>query len=311
MRLTEALNEKGRIQVTASEELLIVSDTPNPDPYDIATNPVALPPYNAPVPGIGMRINYGGYQLVCSNRQWSFYDEDNEFLIKLVAEYTSLSDEQAETERPEGEQTPESEAWQNISIESYAIEKPARGWTKRSEVGTVEGFLVDDIRKAAVNSAGDVVDGLTMQTAGLRMTYGNTKVDDPDFEKLLEYVNTVNDGKWLGADDYTVKIAGYRAEYDQKNQSWSVSVEFVYDPAGHQIRYINAGYNEKVGNNRRAIVDSTYGNPVTKPVPLLKDGTAIPLLTGTAPYEAALINELTLYPYAAKNFDNFFTDCRI
>lgn len=309
MRLTEALNEKGRIQVTASEELLIVSDAPNPDPYDIATNPVALPPYNAPVPGIGMRLNYGGYQLVCSNRQWSFYDEDNEFLIKLVVEYTSLSDEQAETEKPEGEQTPESEAWQNISMESYSIEKPARGWVRRDEVGTIELGIIDDIRTHAVNAAGDAVDGLTMKTSGLRMTYANTKVDDPDFQKLLEYVNTVNDDKWLGAGDYTVMIAGYRTEYDQKNQSWSVSVEFVYDPAGHEIRYLNAGYNEKIGGERRAIVDKSYGNPVTKPVPLDASGVALPL--SGSPYADGAINELTLYPYAVKNFDNFFTDCRI
>lgn len=308
MRLTEALNEKGRIQVTASEELLIVSDTPNPDPYDIATNPVALPPYNAPVPRIGMRINYGGYQLVCSNRQWSFYDEENEFLIKLVAEYTSLSDEQEEPEKPEGEQTPDAEAWQNISIETYDIEKPARGWKTRSDVGTVEYGIIDDIRTHAVNAAGDAVDGLTMKTAGLRMTYTNTKAADPDFQKLFEYANTVNDDKWLGAEDYTVRIAGYRTEYDQKNQSWSVSVEFVYDPTGHQIRYLNAGYNEKVSSSRRAIVDQA-GNPVTKPVPLDANGAALAL--SGSPYADGAVNELTLYPYAAKNFDNFFDECRI
>lgn len=312
LRLTESLDPRGRIQVTASEELLIVSDTANPEFRDIATSPTALPPYGAPVPGIGMRITYGGYVLVCSNRQWSYYDEENEFLVKLVAEYTSLSETQEEPNKPEGQAAPEAEAWQNITLETYAIEKPARGWKKRDEVGIIEHptLPIDDYRKPAMNAAGDVVDGLTMQSAGLRMSYVNSKVESPNFEKLFEYVNTCNDGKWLGADDYTVRIAGYRTEYDQKNQTWSVSVEFVYDPSGQQIQYINAGFNEKIASERRAITDKA-GNPVTKPVPLKEDGEAVPLVAGNAPYVESQINELTLYPYAAKNFDNFFDECGI
>lgn len=305
LRLTESLDPRGRIQVTASEELLIVSDTANPEFRDIATSPTALPPYGAPVPGIGMRITYGGYVLVCSNRQWSYYDEDNEFLVKLVAEYTSLSETQEEPNKPEGQATPEAEAWQNITLETYAIEKPARGWKSRDDVGTIERGIIDDIRTPALNAAGDAMDGLTMQTAGLRMTYLNSNVSSPNFEKLLEYVNTCNDGEWLGASDYTVRIGGYRSDYDQKNQTWSVSVEFVYDPSGQQVRYINAGFNEKIAGERRAITDKA-GNPVTKPVPLKDNGEAVPLAS-----VATDVNELALYPYAAKNFDNFFDECGI
>lgn len=307
MRLTEALGEKGKIQVTASEELLVVCDTAFPDFSSVAADVFPYAPYNAPIPRIGFQLLYGGYLLTCSNRQWS-HVQDAEQCVKVVVEYTAISEDQEEPEKP---QEGDAETWQNISIESYAIEKPARGWIDREEVGTIELGIIDDIRTAAYNTAGDVVDGLTMQTAGLRLTYTNTKVADPDFQKLFEYQNTVNDGEWLGADDYTVKVAGYRAEYDQKNQSWSVSVEFVYDPAGHQITFLNAGFNERVSGARKAILDRD-GNPVTKPVPLAENGTAMPLSSGsgTVPFTLPLV-ERSLYPYAAKDFNNLFADCRI
>jgi hypothetical protein len=307
MRITEALGEKGKIQVTATEEILVICDSANPSFADIAEDRSSYNPYGGPVPSIGLKVLYGGYLLTCSNRQWSFY-EDNERCVKVVVEYTALSEEQEEPEKP---QEGDAETWQNMSLESYAIEKPARGWIDREEVGTIELGIIDDIRTAAYNTAGDVVDGLTMQTAGLRMTYANTKAEDPDFLKLFEYVNTVNDGKWLGADDYTVRVAGYRADYDQKNQTWSVSVEFIYDPAGQQIKFLNAGFNERVSGARKAVLDRD-GNPVTKPVPLAEDGTAMPLASGSSsvPFTLPLV-ERELYPYAAKNFDNLFADCRI
>jgi hypothetical protein len=308
MRLTESLGEKGKIQVTASEELLVVTDTAFPDFASAAENQSPYAPYNAPIPRIGLQLLYGGYLLTCSNRQWS-HVEDAERCLKVVIEYTALSDEQAEPEKP---QEGDSETWQNMSLESYAIEKPAIGWLDKDKVGTETdetGYL---LRLPAYNTAGDPIDGLTMQTAGIRMTYANTKAADPDFVKLFEYVNTVNRGKWLGADEYTVRVAGYRADYDQKNQTWSVSVEFVYDPSGQQIRFLNAGFNEKIDNQRRAIVDLTAGNPVSKPVPLGLDGRVINLLTGvgTNPFDGGLV-ERQLHPYEMKNFDNLFADCRI
>ena len=307
VRITEALGEKGKIQVTASEELLVICDTANPQFKDIAADRSPYSPYNAPIPNIGLVVTYGGYTLNCSNRQWSYY-EDNERCVKVVVEYTAISVDQEEPEKP---QENDAQTWQNIGIESYAIDKPARGWINRDEVGTIELGMIDDIRTPAYNTAGDVVDGLTMQTSGLRLTYTNTNVSDPDFFKLFEYQNTVNDGKWLGADDYTVRVAGYRSDYDQKNQTWTVSVEFIYDPAGQQIRFINAGYNERISGARKAVVDRD-GNPVTKPVPLAENGSALPISSGSSsvPFDVPIV-ERELYPYAAKNFDDLFTECRI
>jgi hypothetical protein len=90
-----------------------------------------------------------------------------------------------------------------------------------------------------------------------------------------------------------------------------VSVEFVYDPSGQQIRFLNAGFNERVSGRRKAVLDRD-GNPVTKPVPLANDGSAVALLTGvgTNPFDGGLI-ERELHPYEMKNFDNLFADCRI
>jgi hypothetical protein len=303
IRLTESLGEKGRIQVTATEELLVLNDIANPSFKDIADDISPYAPYNAPVPRIGLRLLYGGYQLVCSNRQWAGFYEDNERAVKVVVEYTAVSDEQ---EQPEPPQQGDSETWQNITLESYAIEKPLRGWATLKDAEEAD----EDKRQAAINKAGDPVDGLTYRVAGLRMTYTNTKVEDPDFDKILEYQNACNQDSWLGGDYYTIRVDGYRAEYDQKNQTWSVSVEFVYDPDGHEVRYLNAGYNEKVGTTRRAIVD-TNGNVVSKPVPLTTSGAAIALQSGTDPFNESDLVYLVNYPYPAKNFDNIFTECRI
>jgi hypothetical protein len=122
----------------------------------------------------------------------------------------------------------------------------------------------------------------------------------PDFAALFTYLNTCNQITFLGAEPYTLRVTGYGAEFDQKNQVWSVSVEWTYNPADWKIRYYDAGYHEIVGGERRAIMDKG-GNPVSKPVPLNNDGSA--KAVGAEP------DILSIKPYDEKDHTTMLRTC--
>jgi len=131
-------------------------------------------------------------------------------------------------------------------------------------------------------------------------------VDAPNFKGLLSYVNTINEAVFLGGSERTVRCMGFNADYDQKSNQWSVSLEFLYDPHEHIVRCYNAGFNEKVGNDRKAILTSDGLHPVSKPVALKQDGTVMPIADAADPDNLIL---LKFYPYQVKDFSNIWADC--
>jgi hypothetical protein len=154
----------------------------------------------------------------------------------------------------------------------------------------------------ARNSAGDPVDGLEEESALVRLTYTNTQVLNPRFDQLLRYTNTCNNGEFLGGPEYSVRMTGWNGEYDQKNNVWTISIEFLYKPDLWELQYFDAGFNEVVGGDRKAILDKA-GNPVGQPVPL--DGNGGQLTIGSDP----LVRYL--YPYQKVNMAQIFSDCGI
>jgi hypothetical protein len=173
-----------------------------------------------------------------------------------------------------------------------------------AENGTGEG-------SSAQNSAGDPVDGLEEDCAMVKLTYTNTQVRNPVFHELQRYTNRCNTSVFLGGADYTVRMVGWNAEYDQKNNVWSVSVEFLYNPDGWQIQYFDVGYNELLDGERRVILD-TAGNPVSKPVPLNGQGQTRAInpspTEGQKPIEPLM---LELYPYKVADLSALFANCGI
>ena len=278
----ESKSDKGSIQYTASVELLVICDAA-PDFGAIKNDTTTWPEFfGRKIPQINDIENVGGIDFRVTGRDFSYYDGDNEFCVKIVVSFDSKpADDSDKEENPSDEDL----TWLKISLQSLQERRPA------SE---------SDPFKPPLNSASDPVDGLEEDTALLRLTFTNTNVPSPNFPLLFTYLNTCNQTEFLGAAPYTLRVTGYGAEFDQKNQVWSVSVEYTYNPSDWKIRYFDVGYNEIVGGERQAILDKS-GNPVSKPVALDAAGTAKPV--GQEP------DILTILPYDQKDLTTMLRSC--
>lgn len=305
MKLSESKSDKGTIQVSATQELLIVSDTKDPPFNEILANTATWTNLNnAPLPQIDDETVVNGVTLNVTSRALSYY-KDNERAVVMEVRYDAKDQQDGDSEQPQGT---EPETWQKITVTSQQITKPAVGWPT---FGAIPGEAAAGEGSGAQNSAGDPVDGLEEEASMIKLTYTNTQVLNPNFAELNRYTNRCNSEAFLGAQTYQVRMIGWNAEYDQKNNVWSVSVEFMYAPDGWQIKYFDAGYNEIIDGNRVAIVDKA-GNPVSKPVPLNGQGqaqTINPSPTGDQkPTEPV---ELEMYPYKIADMSSLFANCGI
>jgi hypothetical protein len=283
----ETKSEKGSIQYTGSVELLVICDAA-PDFGAIKNDTATWPEFaNRKIPQINDEEDVGGIQFYVTGRDFQYYDDENEFCVKVTVNY----DSKPETDNDEPEQSDEERTWLKISMQSLQERRPA------SESNQADP---DAPIRPPLNSAGDPVDGLEEDTALLRLTFTNSNVTAPDFATLFTYLNTCNQIAFLGAAPYTLRVTGYGADFDQKNQVWSVSVEWTYNPADWKIRYYDVGYHEIVGSERRAIMDKG-GNPVSKPVPLNADGTA--KAVGEDP------GVLSIKPYEEKDHTTMLRTC--
>lgn len=317
VRITESKAEKGSVQLSASEDYLVLCDAKNPSFSEIMADTTSWPNLgNKPLPQIDDEITLSGRTLYVTSRDLSYY-QDNERSVVMSVRYDAKDAEAgSEGDPSSGDQ----DAWQRIQVQSVDISKPARGW--RSLANAKDAAVATE--KPAVNSAGDPVDGLEEQCSMLRLTYTNTIASNPNFEALRSYVNKCNFGGMsiLGMDlsFYTVRCTGFNANYDQKNNTWDVTVELLYNPDGWEIRFYNVGFNEIVVGGgpggttvRRAILDDR-GNPVSSPVALSEGGGALPVNVINFPVfedEAQGPSMRVLYPYVATELQNMFRDARI
>lgn len=259
-QFTETKSEKGSVQYTGSVELLVICNA-TPDFGAIKNDSTQWPEfYGRKIPQINDEEDVGGITFYVTSRDFEYYDDENEFCVKVTVKY----DSKPVTDNDEPERTDEERTWLKISVQSLQERRPASESNQANPNVPI---------KPPLNSAGDPVDGLEEETALLRLTFTNTNVIAPNFPLLFTYLNTCNQIAFLGAAPYTLRVTGYGADFDQKNQVWSVSVEFTYNPDDWKIRYYDVGYHEIVNGERLAIMDKG-GNPVSKPVPLDNDGTA-------------------------------------
>lgn len=304
LQLSEAKDNSGAIKTTASLELLIVSDTKDPTFASIlADTNTWVNLGNIKIPQLGDEVQVNQKLLVVTQRDLAF-DGESDRVVVMTIKYSSreLDDEQDDPNNTDAE------SWKRITIQTQSLTEPAKGFT--SDVAAKNPNAVQDFAR---NSAGDPVDGLEEETAMIRLTYTNTKVADPNFEKLNEYTNTCNDNNFLGGTFYTVRCIGWSGEYDQKNNCWQISLEFLYKPDDWSITFYDIGFNEIVDGERRAILDKA-GNPVSSPVPLDGNGhaAAIGTSSGTgSEYQPVPLSFRYLYPYKAVNMANIIADCRI
>ena len=294
LTLSESKGDKQTIQRSATEEFLIVADAKDPPFGDILNNKnLFVNLGNNPLPQVNDEFTTGGITLVVNSRELSHY-KDNERAVIMKVRYDG---------KPEGPEPPEPQlteptTWQRITIQTQSATKPAVGW---SDLADVPAFS-NAGQLPASNSAGDPVDGLEEESALVRLTYTNTQVLSPRFDQLLRYTNTCNNGEFLGGPEYSVRMTGWNGEYDQKNNVWTIGIEFLYKPDLWEIQFFDAGFNEVVDGERKAILDQA-GNPVGQPVPLDGNGAALPI--GSEPYTRYL------YPYQKVNMSQIFSDCGI
>lgn len=305
LKVSESKSDKGTVQLSATQDLLFIADTKDPAFNAILEDENTWPNLGGEkVPQLDDETVVKGVTLYVTSRELSYY-KDNERAVVMAIRYDAKAAEDTEPEKPTGT---DAATWQKITVTSQQMTKPAIGWPSRGAMPAENG---NDEGHGAQNSAGDPVDGLEEDCGMVKLTYTNTQVLNPVFSELQRYTNRCNDGAFLGGGDYTVRMVGWNAEYDQKNNVWAVSVEFLYNPDGWQIQYFDAGYNEIIGSDRRAILDKA-GNPVSKPVPLNGSGQAQTINPSPSgddrPTEPVT---LELYPYKIADLSALFANCGI
>jgi hypothetical protein len=296
---SESLEAKGKVTLQGSVDLLALHDSV-PDFGVLAADESTWANLGgAKIPQVGDLRLIAGVLFKVKGRKFAFYKgDDADKAVKITLSYEA---QREDTEQPTPEEE-EQESWRRLSV---STEQKECTLTDQGENGEYNANP-----KAPTNSAGDPVDGLTENRCLLRFKYTNTKVATPSFQTLTGYVNTTNDGPFIGGARRTMLCVGYSADYDEKQSLWTVSVEWLYDPKGHYVEFYDAGFNEIVGTERRAILD-VRGNPVSKPVQLNGAGFAVEPSLLTGPNSASYIFMRKAYPYEEKNHSDIFSEAGI
>jgi hypothetical protein len=302
--VTETMTDKGAIEWTAKVSYLIKLDARNTNFAAVADN--------GDVPQVGDNGNFGSRVLHVHTRSFSYY-KNNPTMCHVEVQYVG---KQSDALTPD----PNNSQKNNEAEPDNAAEDPAT-WQKITVTSEQRQTLLTDhgsgntgavVGAPAVNKAGDPIDGLTEDRALVKMVYTDSMVPAPNFAQLLYYVNKVNGpgAAFLGGDKYTVRVMGFSADYDQKGNMWSISLEFLYDPKGHFVTVFNAGFNEKVGGDRKAILTTDGLHPVAKPV-LLNANCAALSVADAADAANHRINGaiFDVYPYQAIDLRPIWNDC--
>lgn len=303
----ESKSGKDRGTFTISRQLLAKSDTKNPSFVAIGTSTSTWPGLGGEaIDQLNALRNFDGIVARCSSRKFSWLSgTENGVLIDL--KYEGLSSyENTDSGGSEQPRTLETVTWRRISINTSQMTQPA----------------ADEEGRGFTNSAGDPVDGLEEETSLAVMKYTNEFNPNPNLAAIWDWLNVCNDNDYLGAPEYTLRVTGFSAEFDDKSMLWKTSLELTFNPKGWYIRYYDAGFNELVddgagGYDRKAILD-VNGNPVSQPVPL--NGQGGQAVTATAISQAHSKGNyytygnaatLTATPYPAKNFQLLLSALRM
>lgn len=313
LRITEQKGDKQTKQYTANEDYLILHDQKNPSFAVILADESSWPNINGnQLPQIDDEVQVNGIRFYCSARDLAYY-QDNERAVVMTVRYDAKGEEG--DQQPDPPNSGDPDAWKRVTIATTQVSEPCRGY--RSLGDAAAAINNADIKeRPAINSAGDPVDGIEEESSLLRLTYTNTQAVNPNFERLRFYTNTCNQDVWnilgMACEPYSVRCTGFSADYDQRNNVWSVTVEFLYNPKTWEIRFYDVGFNEIVDGKRRAILD-VAGNPVSKPVALDGAGQAVPISTSYntetgVPAEPGI---RYIFPYKAVDLSQLFPESRI
>lgn len=303
----ESKSGKDRGTFTIKRTLLAKSDTPNPSFVAIGTSTAGWAGLGGePVDQLNTLRSFDGIVARCSSRSFSWF-EGTESGVKIELTYEGLSPyENTESGGSEQPRELESQTWRRITISTSNVSVPAS----------------DEDGRGFTNSAGDPVDGLEEDTALAVLKYTNEYNPNPALHRVWYWLNTCNYDPYLGAEEYTLRVTGFSAEFDDKTMLWKTSLELTYNPKSWVIKYYDAGYNEIVddgagGYERKAILDKN-GNPVSQPVPLNGMGGQATIATPASIakakgvfYRATDAATLRAAPYAERDFNLMLQDLRM
>ena len=303
--VTETMTDKGAIEWTAKESYLVKLDARNSNFVAVADSGL--------VPQVGDNGSFGSRVLHVHTRTFSYY-KNNPTMCHVEVQYVG---KQADALTPEPGESQENNAdepdnaaedpatWQKITVTTEQRQ------TLLTDQGA-DGALAEKFGVPATNKAGDPIDGLTEDRALVKMVYTDSLVVRPNFAKLLYYVNKINTlgETFLGCSEFTIRCMGFSADYDQKGNTWSISIEFLYDSKGHFITAYNAGFNEKIDGKRVPIMTEDKLHPVSKPVLLDKNGVALSVANAADPTTHRNNGAvLDFYPYQAISLIPIWDDC--
>ena len=309
--VTETMTDKGAIEWTAKESYLVKLDARNSNFVAVADSGL--------VPQVGDNGSFGSRVLHVHTRTFSYF-KNNPTMCHVEVQYVGKQANDLTPEPGESQEANDNEpdnaaedpaTWQKITVTTEQRQTLLTDQGKTNDKGVLNKDGTN-YGVPALNGAGDPIDGLTEERALVKMVYTDSQVFHPNFKKLLYYVNKTNmDGKaFLGCPEHTIRCMGFSADYDQKSNEWSVSIEFLYDPKGHIVHAFNAGFNEKVGAARVGIKTSDGLGPVTKPVLLNKSGGALSVADAADPStHEGLGAILHFYPYTSIDLTPIWDDC--
>ena len=297
----EAKSGKDRATFSINRTLLAKSDTPNPSFVDIGNSTATWPGLGGEViDQINSLRNFDGIVARCASRKFSWLG-GTENAVKIELVYEGLSPYQ--NTDGGGSQQPkqlQSNTWRRISISTSQITTPA----------------ADSSGRPFCNSAGDPVDGLEEETSLAVIKYTNEFNPNPALDRVWLWLNRCNSQLYLGAPQYTLRVTGFSADFDDQSMLWKTGIELTYNPRGWGLLYYDVGFNKIVDGKRVAITDD-FGNPVSQPVALNGSGDEaavfVPANEGNET-DKVFVNQLARcygQPYPTKDFNNMLFDLRM
>lgn len=193
--------------------------------------------------------------LTCDNIS---VDEPDRFHATITYSYALSSED--DPENPDQPPWMQPDRWQfSTSNASVACTHSYRG------VGNAN-------RRQLVNTAGDVIVGIAMAEAELKITISGSRLIF-DLAGTKKLVNTINNAPWAGFPRHTVQCVGVSASpdriewEDQVVNFWQVNTELVYRSSSHNLKLPNVGWHVIVNGERERAWTYIKENGTTYKVP--------------------------------------------
>lgn len=173
---------------------------------------------------------------------------------------------------------------------------------ERVSIQTRQGQRLIDRRldgTAIVNSAGDLIEGLSVPWNSLSIVIEQYTTASPDYYVTSKWINAINSAPWRGVPAYFAQIESLNFEetkspIDATVDCWkrTATVKLAHpdqDPYGFRLHVLDAGLRERVSGTEKHMRDGGTATYLTRPVPLNGSGRKLayggtPVFFNASPY---------------------------